>query len=94
MGVIALVAVSAVASWRMRPTTHVVVLPDRSAPIAAPARPAVDAEAANRRCDGRTHCSQMTSCEEATWFLAHCEGAKMDGDHNGVPCEQQWCSAR
>ena len=20
-------------------------------------------------CDGRTYCSQMTSCEEATWFL-------------------------
>jgi len=44
------------------------------------------------RCDGRIHCSQMTSCEEATWFLRNCPGTKMDGDHDGIPCEQQWCS--
>lgn len=43
------------------------------------------------RCDGRTHCSQMTSCAEATYFLAHCPGVSMDGDNDGVPCEQQWC---
>lgn len=45
----------------------------------------------NFRCDGRTHCSQMTSCEEATWFLKNCPGTKMDGNHDGVPCERQWC---
>ena len=44
------------------------------------------------RCDGRTHCSQMTSCEEAVYFLRHCSGAKMDGDNDGVPCEKQWCN--
>lgn len=43
------------------------------------------------RCDGRTHCSHMTSCEEATYFLKHCPGTKMDGDNDGVPCEKQWC---
>jgi hypothetical protein len=43
------------------------------------------------RCDGRTHCSQMRSCPEATYFLANCPGVKMDGDGNGIPCEQQWC---
>ncbi|SME92709.1 excalibur calcium-binding domain-containing protein [Pseudogulbenkiania subflava] len=42
-------------------------------------------------CDGRTHCSQMTSCEEATFFLKNCPGVKMDGNNDGVPCEQQWC---
>jgi len=42
-------------------------------------------------CDGRTHCSQMTSCAEATWFLQHCPGTKMDGNNDGVPCERQWC---
>jgi len=44
------------------------------------------------RCDGRTMCSQMTSCEEATWFINHCPGTKMDGNKDGVPCEQQWCN--
>ena len=43
-------------------------------------------------CDGRIHCSQMSSCEEATWFLRNCPGTKMDGDRDGIPCEQQWCS--
>jgi hypothetical protein len=45
----------------------------------------------NYRCDGRTHCSQMTSCAEATFFLRNCPGTKMDGDNDGVPCETQWC---
>lgn len=43
------------------------------------------------RCDGRTHCSQMTSCAEARYFLRHCPGTEMDGDGDGVPCERQWC---
>jgi len=44
-------------------------------------------------CDGRTYCSQMTSCEEATFFLRNCPGTKMDneGKGNGIPCERQWC---
>ena len=44
------------------------------------------------KCDGRTHCSQMTSCEEATFFLRNCPNVKMDGDNDGIPCEQQWCN--
>ena len=43
------------------------------------------------RCDGRTRCSQMTSCAEATYFIKHCPGTKMDGDNDGIPCESQWC---
>lgn len=43
------------------------------------------------KCDGRTYCSQMTSCGEATYFLRNCPGVKMDGNNDGVPCEQQWC---
>jgi cold shock CspA family protein len=45
------------------------------------------------RCDGRTHCSQMTSCEEAKFFLKNCPGVKMDGNGDGIPCEQQWCGS-
>lgn len=43
-------------------------------------------------CDGRKHCSQMKSCAEAKYFLANCPGVKMDGDNDGIPCEEQWCS--
>jgi hypothetical protein len=42
-------------------------------------------------CDGRTYCSQMTSCEEATFFINNCPNTKMDGNNDGVPCESQWC---
>lgn len=42
-------------------------------------------------CDGRIHCSQMTSCEEAKFFINNCPNTKMDGDNDGIPCETQWC---
>lgn len=42
-------------------------------------------------CDGRQHCSQMRSCEEAEYFLNNCPNVKMDGDQDGEPCEDQWC---
>lgn len=44
-------------------------------------------------CDGRTHCSQMRSCAEAKFFLNHCPAVEMDGDSDGIPCEQQWCNS-
>nr|WP_010633158.1 excalibur calcium-binding domain-containing protein [Aeromonas dhakensis] len=44
-----------------------------------------------RQCDGRQYCSQMTSCEEATWFLRNCPNTRMDGEGDGIPCERQWC---
>ena len=43
------------------------------------------------KCDGRVYCSQMTSCDEAMYFLKNCPGTKMDGNSDGVPCEKQWC---
>lgn len=43
------------------------------------------------RCDGRTRCSQMTSCDEAIYFLRACPGVIMDGNKDGIPCETQWC---
>ena len=49
------------------------------------------------KCDGRQYCSQMTSCEEAMFFLENCPDTKMDSGKNGkgpgdgIPCEKQWC---
>lgn len=42
-------------------------------------------------CDGRKYCSQMSSCNEARYFLSNCPGVKMDGNNDGVPCQEQWC---
>jgi Excalibur calcium-binding domain len=49
---------------------------------------------ASFKCDGRVYCSQMTSCEEATYFLRNCPNVKMDGNNDGVPCERQWCGTK
>jgi len=38
-------------------------------------------------CDGRQHCSQMTSRAEAVYFTKNCPNTKMDGDNDGIPCE-------
>jgi cold shock CspA family protein len=67
----------------------------REAPTAVGvgAATATDPPPGSFRCDGRIHCSQMTSCSEAKFFLRHCPGTKMDGDNDGVPCEQQWCTS-
>jgi Excalibur calcium-binding domain len=70
------------------------VHPPAMAPGLAPATAPTPAPAATTggfRCDGRQYCSQMHSCAEAQYFLTHCPDVKMDGDHNGIPCEKQWC---
>lgn len=63
--------------------------PQAADPILATTAPA----ASNPfQCDGRKSCSQMTSCKEARYFLKNCPGTEMDGDHDGIPCESQWCT--
>ena len=51
---------------------------------------AVSTTANNARfhCDGRQYCSQMRSRAEAEYFNQHCPNTKMDGDHDGIPCER------
>ncbi|RZI63843.1 MAG: cold-shock protein [Variovorax sp.] len=66
-------------------------LPQFSTVPVAPSRIS-DVSTPGFRCDGRKLCSQMTSCAEATFFLKNCPGVQMDGNHDGVPCEQQWCT--
>lgn len=51
----------------------------------------VERDSSNYRCEGKEHCSQVTSCEEATFYLRNCPGTQMDGDNDGIPCESQHC---
>lgn len=60
-------------------------------PAASPAPKREVPPSSQFKCDGRTYCSQMTSCAEAKFFLKYCPGVKMDGNNDGVPCEKQWC---
>lgn len=68
--------------------------PGQEAGDPVPISPRGEPGAGTFRCDGRQHCSQMRSCEEATFFLRHCPNTKMDGDRDGVPCESQWCAGQ
>lgn len=43
------------------------------------------------RCEGKTRCSQMASCAEAEFYLQNCTGTAIDGDRDGIPCEDQLC---
>lgn len=44
-------------------------------------------------CSPRKTCSKsVESCEYAYWYMENCSwGRKLDGDHDGVPCENM-CS--
>lgn len=45
------------------------------------------------RCEAsKSWCTQMASCAEAFFYQERCGVATMDGDHDGIPCEQQWCN--
>lgn len=37
--------------------------------------------------DKRT-CKDMRSCEEAKFYLQHCDQPRLDGDKDGIPCEK------
>jgi len=79
------------AAEKQRRAAAVATKTEQAPPAPSPAPP-VAVRAGDFRCDGRQYCSQMTSCAEAKYFLLNCPGVKMDGDHNGVPCEKQWCA--
>lgn len=42
-------------------------------------------------CDGCMYCLYMCLCEEVMYFIQNCFGMQMDGDNDGILCEQQWC---
>lgn len=46
------------------------------------------AQSGNYSCEPRRYCSQISSCDEAQWYLHNCSwGRKLDRDGDGVACE-------
>lgn len=54
----------------------------------APAQKPMSTPLGYFKCDGRERCGQMHSLAEARWFVRNCPNTKMDGNHDGEPCEQ------
>ncbi|MDO8997662.1 MAG: thermonuclease family protein [Sediminibacterium sp.] len=46
-----------------------------------------DKTEANFSCGTKKYCTQMTSCEEAKFYLKQCGLGRLDRDGDGVPCE-------
>jgi cold shock CspA family protein len=40
----------------------------------------------------KNSCSKMASCAEALFYQERCKVPDMDGDRDGIPCEQQLCN--
>lgn len=38
-------------------------------------------------CDTKRYCREMTSCDEAHWYMKECGLTRLDGDEDGIPCE-------
>lgn len=45
------------------------------------------ASKANFSCGSKRYCKQMSSCEEARFYLNQCGLKRLDRDNDGVPCE-------
>lgn len=59
-------------------------------PIAATSSASTQAnsDTHNTGCANKMHCSEMSSCEEAKFYLKQCGVKSLDGDGDGTPCEQ------
>lgn len=54
----------------------------------APVAPAPTDGNSRYSCAGKQYCREMTSCEEAKFYLKKCGLKRLDGDSDGVPCEK------
>ena len=72
------------------PVVPAPTVPAPAAPVPttpAPATPApVAANPSGWTCGVKTTCGQMSSCEEATFYLTQCGVKRLDGDGDGIPC--------
>ncbi len=66
--------------WRARKQSSV--------QIDAPMMRLIEMAGRSYSCSPRRYCKQISSCEEARWYLNNCSwGGKLDRDGDGVPCE-------
>jgi cold shock CspA family protein len=68
---------------------------NESPPSPIPSSPSPEARPTSNpthafRCEGKTHCGQMGSRDEAQFYLNNCPHEPMDGDGDGTACEQQF----
>ncbi len=83
-----LIALVAFAGWKYLQTSDATVAANDSTSLQSESSKSYNSTFDSHfSCDGRQYCSQMTSREEAVFFINNCPNTKMDGDRDGVPCE-------
>jgi predicted negative regulator of RcsB-dependent stress response len=65
--------------------------PVKKKPAALPTAKAGEPGVSFFSCDGRSSCRQMTSCEEAKYFVRTCPGFETGVFGEEASCEKQWC---
>ena len=66
-------------NWRHKEPCGSPIVPGQAEP---PKPPMIDG-----RCGAKRTCGEMTSCEEARFYLTQCGVSRLDGDKDGTPCE-------
>ena len=56
-------------------------------PVAVTSPAANHSAAPSASCGNKKHCSEMTSCDEAKYYLTQCGVKSLDGDGDGTPCK-------
>ncbi len=70
--------------WRKNVCPTSASAPAPASPAASAPKPA--ATSGGFTCAGKRYCREMTSCEEAKFYLTQCGVSSLDGNKDGVPC--------
>lgn len=73
--------------WEFRIGGSVVGSSNAVVPSLDPPKSTRSGSAGSWSCGNKDFCKQMTSCDEAKFYLKHCGVAKLDGDGDGLPCD-------
>ncbi len=73
--------------WR-KGTCATASAPAAGAPAIPTTAPIPTASGSGFTCAGKRYCREMTSCEEAKFYLTQCGVGSLDGNKDGVPCEK------
>ena len=69
--------------WEYRHNSKISSVSTNALPKATTIKPSV-----NFSCGNKHYCKEMTSCEEAMFYLTQCGLSHLDKDSDGIPCEK------
>ncbi|QZA79555.1 thermonuclease family protein [Deefgea tanakiae] len=74
--------------WEWRHSGKATTASNTTQPVQAKQPINTTSSSASFSCGSKRYCKEMSSCEEAKFYLQHCGATRIDGDGDGVPCEK------